>query len=211
VVPGTNHEAKLDLERSAGMSREGIEHWKQPIGAAAGFNSFESMVQDVLGLDAPLAPLAESTAASPFPTHLRSAPVAGPGVRTLGSASKSDDEEEKYAVAENPFAAALSANPADSLIPQRKPGASAMRTFAAKPQSLADAAPIWEEDENIPVENTVEFTPEKQNGRPPSAGMTFSRLLFNAVGFVVFSAFGLALGYVILHFIMPDKFKWPWQ
>jgi len=104
----------------------------------------------------------------------------------------------------------LADNPADSLIPQRKPGASARRTFAAKPQSLAEASPLWEEADNIPVENTVEFTPGKQNGRPPPAGFSLSRLLFNAIGYVVFSALGLALGYVILHYIMPDKFKWPW-
>ena len=34
------------------MSNDGIARWKQPIGAAAGFDAFESMVQEVLQLSA---------------------------------------------------------------------------------------------------------------------------------------------------------------
>ena len=34
------------------MSDDGIARWKQPIGAAAGFDEFEAMVQDVLQLSA---------------------------------------------------------------------------------------------------------------------------------------------------------------
>ncbi|MCC6127345.1 MAG: Hsp70 family protein [Pirellulales bacterium] len=198
VVPGTSHEAKLDLERDSGMTREGIEQWKRSVGEAAGFNSFESMLQDVLGINIPLAPSIENPEASPLraPTDGRSAGAtecSGPGVRAYDSAPLDDSPAEKL-----------------SPIPPCKPGASALRTFAAKPQSLAGAAPLWEEAEHIPVENTVEFAPEKPNGKPPSAGMSLSRVLFNAIGFAVFSAFGLALGYAILHYIMPDKFKWPW-
>ncbi len=52
VVPGTHQAAMLDLERAVGMSDDGIARWKQPIGAAAGFDEFETMVQDVLQLSA---------------------------------------------------------------------------------------------------------------------------------------------------------------
>jgi molecular chaperone DnaK len=52
-VPGTHHSASLDLERSTGMSNAGIDHWKRPIDEAAGFDVFESMVQDALGLGGP--------------------------------------------------------------------------------------------------------------------------------------------------------------
>lgn len=48
VVPGTDQVATLDLERAVGMSRDGIAHWRKPIVEAAGFDAFESMVQDVL-------------------------------------------------------------------------------------------------------------------------------------------------------------------
>ena len=77
VVPGTSHEAKLDLERATGMSHAGIEHWKQPIGEAAGFNSFESMVQDVLGLIAPFDSPSETADISPLRAPTESSPEEG--------------------------------------------------------------------------------------------------------------------------------------
>ncbi len=227
VVPGTNHEATLDLERASGISREGIEHWKKPIAAAAGFDSFESMIQDVLGLIAPFDSPADSanTPARPSdecpsknsphplgedPSKNSPRPLGeGQGVRA-DDATPSDMAKEMFMPVEIPAPATSPANPPDSLIPQRKPGASAMRTFAAKPPSVAEASPLWEEEKNIPVERTVAFVSGKQTGRPPPPHASFSRILFNVIGYTLFSASGLAIGYVILHYIMPDKFKWPW-
>jgi len=48
MVPGTHQSAALDLERAVGMSQDGIARWKQPIGEAAGFDAFGSMVQEVM-------------------------------------------------------------------------------------------------------------------------------------------------------------------
>lgn len=48
VVPGTHQSATLDLERAVGMSNDGIAHWRKPVMAAAGFDDFELMVQDVM-------------------------------------------------------------------------------------------------------------------------------------------------------------------
>ena len=47
LVPGTQHHARLELERDVGLSGEGVARWKQPIAAAAGFDTFESVVHDV--------------------------------------------------------------------------------------------------------------------------------------------------------------------
>jgi len=49
VVPGTQQDASLELERAVGLSREGIARWKNPVGSSAGFDAFEAMVQEVLG------------------------------------------------------------------------------------------------------------------------------------------------------------------
>jgi molecular chaperone DnaK len=51
AVPGTQRDASLELQRTAGLSHEKIERWKQPVASSAGFDAFESMVLDVL--DAP--------------------------------------------------------------------------------------------------------------------------------------------------------------
>ena len=48
VVPGTQQDASLELERTAGLTDERIDRWKAPVASSAGFNAFESMVMDVL-------------------------------------------------------------------------------------------------------------------------------------------------------------------
>jgi hypothetical protein len=46
-VPGTHHQAKLDLERDVGLSGAGLARWKMPISTAAGFGAFEAAAVDV--------------------------------------------------------------------------------------------------------------------------------------------------------------------
>ena len=54
VVPGTHHEAQLDLEREAGLSDAGMARWKAPIAAAAGFGVFGAIAHDAAGGSQPL-------------------------------------------------------------------------------------------------------------------------------------------------------------
>jgi molecular chaperone DnaK len=51
-VPGTHREVVLDLERDVGLSNEGISRWKQAVASTAGFDAFESMIQEVLPVPA---------------------------------------------------------------------------------------------------------------------------------------------------------------
>ncbi len=37
LVPGTHHQARLELVRETGLSNEGLTRWKQPVGEAGGF------------------------------------------------------------------------------------------------------------------------------------------------------------------------------
>jgi molecular chaperone DnaK len=46
-VPGTHHQAKLDLERDVGLSGAGLARWKMPISTAAGFGAFEAAAVEV--------------------------------------------------------------------------------------------------------------------------------------------------------------------
>jgi molecular chaperone DnaK len=62
TVPGTHQSATLELERSVGMTNEGIARWKQPIGAAAGFDEFESMVEEVMEMSVDGAEIVPMTA-----------------------------------------------------------------------------------------------------------------------------------------------------
>jgi molecular chaperone DnaK len=190
VVPGTGHEAKLDIQRAKGISNDGIEKWKKTVGAAAGFDSFETMVQNLLGIDAPISPL-------PLDEESRVRAELGedePAIEPYGNKPGTI----------SPFA------PSDTLIPQCKPGSSALRTFASEPPATAEASAGFVEDEDIPTGETVEFIPQNQVGKPPRPAMSVSRLLLNVIGFSVFSAGGLAIAYVLLHYLKPETFKWPW-
>ena len=42
LVPGTQHQARLELVRDVGLSNEGLSRWKQLVGDAGGFDTFES-------------------------------------------------------------------------------------------------------------------------------------------------------------------------
>jgi len=48
LVPGTHHQAELELERDVGFPGPASARWKVPIDSAAGFDAFEAAVQDVL-------------------------------------------------------------------------------------------------------------------------------------------------------------------
>ncbi len=49
VVPGTHRAADLVLERSVGLSGEGIAHWKSTVTAAAGFATFRQTASQAAG------------------------------------------------------------------------------------------------------------------------------------------------------------------
>jgi molecular chaperone DnaK len=53
MVPGTHHQARLELVREKGLSNEGLARWQQPVSEAGGFSAFESAVLDVLNDESP--------------------------------------------------------------------------------------------------------------------------------------------------------------
>ncbi|MDZ7617128.1 MAG: Hsp70 family protein, partial [Patescibacteria group bacterium] len=50
TVPGTHQKAKLELVRATGLNSVGIARWKHPVESSAGFDLFESVVQQELAL-----------------------------------------------------------------------------------------------------------------------------------------------------------------
>jgi len=68
VVPGTHQGATLDIERTVGISNDGIARWKQTIEAAPGFDAFEAIVQDVLNI---MADPSDGMAASQSSPHMQ--------------------------------------------------------------------------------------------------------------------------------------------
>jgi molecular chaperone DnaK len=80
-VPGTHREVELKIERNVGLSDEGLTRWQGAVSSASGFDAFEALVGEVLGLDEPDTP--PGPAADPTREQKR-AGAAGPGPRPTG-------------------------------------------------------------------------------------------------------------------------------
>jgi len=78
-VPGTHRQVVLELERDASLSRQGLDRWKQVFSSGAGFDAFESMLDEVLGSAGP--------AAEPVPVASTPQPALGAEARALPTAT----------------------------------------------------------------------------------------------------------------------------
>ena len=185
VVPGTHQGATLDLERAVGMSNDGIAHWKQPITAAAGFNAFESMVQEVLQLAATTAPGGRE----PLP------PQAAAAMQADFAAAPADKPQRP---GWTPFVAG----------PQPPPDSPQPMPLAATPASgdgsaAAPSTPEGVAEGDIPPASS----PLKPAEQFPLPG---PRWLFSLAGHVIAALVGLSLGYLLLHWLRPESFSLPW-
>ncbi len=184
VVPGTQQNAALELERTVGLSNEGIARWKRPVGASAGFDAFEEMVADVLGP----ATAQASTAGQPQP-----ATATEGGQRWSGQSAAVPQE------ASGPGASAASA----SSSPNDTSGA-----------SLRSATSHLEATNNPAATSHPEADPPAPAppARSPNAGRRkrMPRGVVILIGYVTSAVLGLGLGYLVLHLCRPDRFPLPW-
>ncbi|HLA85037.1 MAG TPA: Hsp70 family protein [Thermoguttaceae bacterium] len=67
VVPGTDRELTLQLERTVGLSGDQLGHWKPLVSSEAGLDAFEAMIEDVLEEDEELPMIDRSPAPTPKP------------------------------------------------------------------------------------------------------------------------------------------------
>jgi hypothetical protein len=148
IVPGTQQSASLNLERAVGMSEDGIARWKRPIGAAAGFDEFEAMVEEVLS-------------------------------------QESDDSD----------------------IPTSRSGRAGVGEGPApNPGPSKQAAPDFRE---IDPPEELAFADEPLATAAVSAA-PYSNHVVNLIGHIVAALLGLSLGYLILSWLRPEMFAWPW-
>ncbi len=50
----------------------------------------------------------------------------------------------------------------------------------------------------------------KERTVQPAEGLPVPRWLFRLIGHVMAAVFGLGLGYLVLHWLRPETFAWPW-
>jgi len=210
VVPGTSREVTLELERNVGLSRAGIAGWKQVVSSSAGFDAFGQVLEEVLGIEraepqvADLSPpvdrpqagagYEETLPQSPGGQSASSSPGAAAEPTVAGSAPLPSDPPatiEHAAVGSRPVESAL---PATAAVPSGPPSETV--EYLAAPQAIpcTDAAPP---------------PPDGAGGESPRP-LPASRLAIILIGYVSSSVVGLGAGYLVLHFLRPDKFPLPW-
>lgn len=165
TVPGTHQGTTLDLERSLGVSDEWVSRWKRPIEEAAGFDEFDSMVQDVMD---------ESAANREEP--LSSAEIESMQADFGGPSAESTDEPSQ-------------------------PGGWTPFVAGPRPQEPEPEMPEEEDDPwNTEISHYVGSVP--MQSLPHWVGM---------IGHVVAAVLGLTLGYLILCWLRPETFPFPWK
>jgi molecular chaperone DnaK len=205
VVTGTNQTATLNLERAAGMSDEGISRWKQAIDASAGFQAFETMVEDVMDAVEP---------DEPVPAKIATKPAA----KSRVSASKDEDFDSivQDVLEEMPMpndngtphsgSKASSSAPTSSPLPREEaiPVNTPDPDAEGKSETAANAGPA--EDSSKKQEEAAADEVKKPS---PEDLLPIPRWLFSLIGHVCAALIGLALGYLVLHWLRPGKFPLP--
>jgi len=201
LVPGTDREVALEIQRDVGLSEEGISRWSQPVADAAGFDAFEELVADVLGgpdragdLEGDLArrepprDAPPDSAARPVPR-----PIAAPSrlsSRHSGSGpalSSSAPTPAGRGPTESPPAIASAQRAPAPPSPQAGPHdrAGQAQATGAAPSPKPAFQPLDEEDE----------TDER----------ALARWLINLIGFVVSAIVGLTVGYFLVKWFLPGS------
>lgn len=218
VVPGKDRQVELDMERDGGLSGERADEWKSAVEASysEGFEAFESILDDVLGLE-------PDVEADGDPAE-RDVPTPAP-IEENVEPPQPTEHSATFSVA-----SAGDLSPSASEPPPLTSDSPATEPEAAEPAPQADAAPSGrqpepsEDDSNVSLhgseetpaqpeqpaaatqpEKTIDFQPETASGKA-----TF-RWLFVVLGYATSAIVGLGLGYLILRWLAPDStLTLPW-
>ncbi len=189
VVPGTEREVALELEREAGLSREGLVRWKRTVAApeAAGFDAFESAIREVLHLESEdgdnlpaLAPAGATSA--PHAIEERSP--------TLARACATPRPNPKS----NPTSTGL----------RPRPTASARRSWPHRRRSdwpSSRCRKLREFSQAEPAA-TIDFQPVVPL-RPAETRGALGWVL-GILGYLVSAGAGLGLGYLVIRWLWPE-------
>jgi len=196
VVPGTNREVTLDLERDVGLSREGISRWKRAVSApsAVGFDQFESLIDEVLHL--------ERGEQDNLPALRSESPgQAGPAGWELSPA-----EPRAPGIVPEPSPAATAATPVE---PPASPGGAPRSSYFSGPlplDGLAEGetgrrAGAGRPSEDVPAAAFRPARPSREKGQP---GGGFPRWVISLIGYGLSAIAGITLGYYLIRWFFPE-------
>ena len=199
LVPGTHHQARLELVRETGLSNEGLTRWRQPVSEAGGFKAFESAAQDVLQSTPPsreASPSGIGSAIGWAPAGKTEAAGTTTAIPPM-SAAASQTAAQHWASGPQPLTGSIPLLDPQSIAVTAgtKPQASKPLTpLTAGPQPIVTLAPIEE-----PVLPLIKRTrPEKKRRIPKWV----ERLIGHTIVLVLFAA----VGYLMISHVRPDLF-----
>jgi molecular chaperone DnaK len=227
AVSGTSRETVLELERDGGLSHEGLARWKQVVSSSAGFNAYEAALAEVFRSVPPIPTQAGQSAdqgwslpppsppsarpmTPPIPAVQPVVPLATPPIP--GATAK-------------PAAAFLSPPPA----PQPTTGVPSPTAIwqGLPPSGLHSPAPVpavgsppsppavpWPPSPPAMAANPWDAQHVGYAPMPPRQDVTewrdrqpsVARRVFNVCGHILAAGLGLLVGYLLLHWLQPDRF-----
>jgi molecular chaperone DnaK len=180
TVPGTHHKTTLELERAAGMSSEGIARWKRPIEAAAGFDEFDAMVDEVLEMSVDGGEMVSMTAEGAMPKQAGNPMLEQPNPIVTRPTAEDDCDPPPVSGSPAPTAGVAEALPKNDF---------ELPALESVPFVAKDKEPL---------------------GATPKSALPIPRWLFNLIGHVLAALLGLAIGYLVLSWLKPESFPLPW-
>ncbi|MCL4190736.1 MAG: Hsp70 family protein [Thermoguttaceae bacterium] len=188
VVPGTDREVALDIERNVGLTDEGLANWKQVLADGTGGDAFFEAIMDDLPMGG--APAAPAAAAGPALSPTRGGPTA----------------RFKGPVAQSPMFTEV---PDEYLSPMQTAPPRAVATVEASPPPVAAYAPnAAVAPVPLPAQAGGVIPPgwsdSPRNQGDDDARLRTAKWIVNVIGFALSSIVGLALGYWIVWRFFPD-------
>ncbi len=232
VVPGIDRQIDLDMERESGLASQRVEEWKGAVEASdsEGFDAFESILDDVLGLEVAAQPdggasAREVAASEPTAGDVESPqPVEHSATFSVASAADPPPLPKGPAVTKPSAEPVAEAKTAPE--PEPAPPAEPVSRTDPFPPPKADYVPpeTPQEDSDDSLDLPGETVPEPQQPSRPAgreepidfrpasdSGGVALRWLIVVFGYGASVIAGLGLGYLLLRWLFPEStFQLPW-
>jgi len=207
VVPGTDREVSLDLERDVGLSREGISRWKRAVSAPAtvGFDQFESMIDEVLHLDPDdedNLPAVRAQAARPAEAagwEMGARAASAPGASASPASRPSPVHSQPSPIFSEPSPIEAIGPPADRPRSSYFSGPLPIDGLEGHQSRAREAAGRPADD--VPP---AAFRPARMDrpGREAEGGIP--RWVISVIGYGLSAIAGITLGYFLIRWFLPD-------
>ena len=175
LVPGTHHQAELELERDVGLSDAGLARWKVPIAAGGGFDGFEAAA--AAPAETPATPMTPASLGILRRTAANEAPMALPP----SLANKQ--------ILSAPLPLEVTPLPPTPLLDEAKPESQSAPVLPAPSGQASDLS---------------QPPPLLKVKRPKRGRRLLAGALARVVGHIIVSLLGLGCGLLLLRWLRPD-------